>query len=157
MLESLFNRADGLKAYNIIRKRLQHRCFCILWILRNSQEGFFAEDLLTTTSEMTLFFFFFSFLQINELCSLKKFIWLANATLDKGIHNPFQFCVVMKISRELHLPSGYYDLLKGKEDNLWRALLSFVKITNFNMTRFFTRNNKLKYCEILRTPILKNI
>ena len=94
--------------------------------------------------------FFFSFLQINELCSLKKFIWLANATLDKGIHNPFQFCVVMKISRELHLPSGYYDLLKGKEDNLWRALLSFVKITNFNMTRFFTRNNKLKYCEIFK-------
>ena len=57
----------------------------------------------------------------------------------------------MKISRELHLPSGYYDLLKGKEDNLWRALLSFVKITNFNMTRFFTRNNKLKYCEIFKS------
>ena len=27
MLESLFNKAEGLKAYNSIKKKLQHRCF----------------------------------------------------------------------------------------------------------------------------------
>ena len=27
MLESLFNKVAGLKAYNFIKKRFQHKCF----------------------------------------------------------------------------------------------------------------------------------
>ena len=94
-------------------------------------------------------FFFFLFADQWAL-QPKKIYLVGQCYIRQRNSQPFQFCVVMKISRELHLPSGYYDLLKGKEDNLWRALLSFVKITNFNMTRFFTRNNKLKYCEIFK-------
>ena len=33
VLESLFNKAAGLKGYNFVKKWLQHRCF--LWILEN--------------------------------------------------------------------------------------------------------------------------
>ena len=29
MCWSLFNKAAGLKTYNIIKKRLQHRCFAV--------------------------------------------------------------------------------------------------------------------------------
>ena len=44
----------------------------------------------------------------------------------------------MEIRRKLHLPNGYYHSFKEKEDYLQRELSSFVKITSFNITRFFT-------------------
>ena len=37
----------------------------------------------------------------------KKFIWWGYATLRKEIHKLVQFCVVMEIRPEFHLPSGY--------------------------------------------------
>ena len=50
--------------------RLYYRCFCILWILWNFQDSFFAEHVLATTFDITLFF---SFFQINDVYSLKTF------------------------------------------------------------------------------------
>ena len=102
------------------------------------------------------YFFFFLFADQWAL-QPKKIYLVGQCYIRQRNSQPFQFCVVMKISRELHLPSGYYDLLKGKEDNLWRALLSFVKITNFNMTLSLHAITSWNIAKFLRTPILKNI
>ena len=88
-----------------------------------------AEHLLATTSDMM---FFFSFLQINQICRQKQFIWWSNSALRKGIHKTVQFCVIMEIRPKSHSPSSYYDPFKEKEDDLQRAPSLFVKITNFN-------------------------
>ena len=52
----------------------------------------------------------------------KQFISWSTGKLGEGIHNPFQSCVVPEIRQKLHLPNGYYDSFKEKEDNLQRAL-----------------------------------
>ena len=39
MCWSLFNKVAGLKTYNIIKKRLQHRCFAVKF--ENIEEHFF--------------------------------------------------------------------------------------------------------------------
>ena len=66
------------------------------------------------------------------------------ATLVKRIHKPVQFYIIMYISRERYLPGGYYDLILKKQDDLHHTISSFVKVTNFNMTKFFTRKNFLE-------------
>ena len=47
----------------------------------------------------------------------------------------------MEIRREIHLLNGYYHSFEEKEDDLQRALSSFVRIAAFNITRFFTHKN----------------
>ena len=44
MLEPLFNKVAGLKAYNFIKKRLQHRCFPVN-IAKLLRTAFFIEQL----------------------------------------------------------------------------------------------------------------
>ena len=68
--------------------------------------------------------------------------------LGKGIHKPIQFSAVIEIARELHLPNGYYDSFKENEDDLKREVSSFVKITNFNITCFFTLKNLFEAAKI---------
>ena len=44
VLESLFNKVAGLKAYNLIKKRLRHRCFPVN-IAKLLRTAFFIEQL----------------------------------------------------------------------------------------------------------------
>ena len=41
--ESLFNKVEGLKVHNFMKKRFKNRCFC-LWILRNIWEQPFLQN-----------------------------------------------------------------------------------------------------------------
>ena len=128
--ESLFIKADGLKACNIVRKRLYHRYFCILYVLQNDHENLFVQQPLTITSGMTLFFFsFWRSMRCN-------FFGGAMLHSKKGINKPVKFCMVMETSWELYLPSGHFNSFKEKEDDdLQCAFSSFIKIT---LTCFFT-------------------
>ena len=54
--------------------------FCNLWILQNFLENLFAEHLLGTHDV------FFSFLQINEVCSLKVIYLMEQCCIRRGIY-----------------------------------------------------------------------
>ena len=67
------------------------------------------------------------------LAAQKQCIWWRNAKLGGEIHKLVQFWVILEIMRKLHVPNGYYGWFKETKDDI---LSSFVKIINFNTTRF---------------------
>ena len=91
LLESVFNKVAGLKAWNFIKKRLQQDIF--LWILHKFSKSLFTEHLqlilLADSSVPTkvlfiehsffllplFFFFFFLVIAIMGICSERVYKW----------------------------------------------------------------------------------
>ena len=67
-----------------------------------------------------------------------------NGKLGEGIHKPVQSFVVTGIILKIYSPNGYYNSFREKEDDLQCALSAFIKMANFNIIRFMTRETCLR-------------